>query len=135
MKEQKIPADIPLLCAKATSFPDGILAAFRLIEDTDPEFCKRKFHGLSRGNQSGGIVYWACVEKRSPDETLHGLENRIIKKGTYACREVRDFKKNTSLIGETFRELLKHPRLDPESYCVEIYDESAVKCMVRLLDS
>lgn len=133
MQEQIIEKDIHVLCARAASFPDGIMSAFRLLEKLDPEYCKRDFYGLSRGDMSGGIVYWACVRSSTPEENHPALESRVIKEGTYACVEVTNFRKNTSLIGEAFRGLLKHPRLDPQGYCVEIYGASSVSCMVRLL--
>ena len=130
---REINNDIHVLCAKARSFPAGIMEAFSRIENADPAFCSRTFYGLSRGNSSGGIDYWAAVEQHEPGEKdKEGLATAVIKEGTYASIEVRNFREDTAAIGTAFRELLKHPQLDRNSFCVEIYENDNVVCMVRI---
>lgn len=132
MNVKKISEDIYLLCSKATSFPEGIVDAFRLIEHADADFCRRTFYGLSRGNRAGDIGYWACVAAKN-GETHPSLEVRTVKAGRYLTTDVGDFREHPSAIGEAFRQMLKHPDLDPAGYCVEEYSEGNVKCMVRLV--
>lgn len=131
MHEQRINKDVRLLCAKATSFPQGIMEAFARIEQANPDFCLRTFYGLSRGNRVGGIDYWACVEA-AEGEKHPSLEVHTVKAGRYLTTEVGNFREQPSAIGEAFRQMLKHPELDRESYCVEEYHAENVKCMVKL---
>jgi hypothetical protein len=38
-------------------------------------------------------------------------------------------------IGRTFDKLLKHPRIDPQGYCVEEYvNNTDVRCLVKILE-
>ena len=58
----------------------------------------------------------------------------IIPKGKYIALKVVDFRKDITSIGRAFQQLLKHPDLDPQGYCVELYanDKEVVTCMIRL---
>ena len=127
--------DIPVFCKMAGSFPDGVLDAFRHIEKKNPEFCRRTFYGLSRGNRSGGIDYWAAVERRPSDEENGlALETKTISKGTYAAVTINDFRQNIQSIGLAFELLLQNSLLDESSYCVELYENDTVTCIVKLQD-
>src|SRR4051812_19727768 len=92
--EHIISNGIPVLCARASSFPEGVLNAFRFIEQANPEFCRRTFYGLSRGNRNGGIDYWAAVESHPGDTEMKGLEEKVIAPGHYAAVTIRDLRKN-----------------------------------------
>ncbi len=135
METTTIKTDITLLCAKAESFPNGVLAAFQLIENAAPEFKKRDFYGLSRGNREGGIDYWAAVEQKKPEEPEKtGFESKTIRSGKYATLKIKDFRKNIPEIGQAFTKLLTLPEMDPNTFCLEKYENDTVKCMVRLKD-
>jgi len=58
----------------------------------------------------------------------------IIPKGKYIAILVNDFRKDVMSIDRAFQQLLKKPDLDPQGYCVELYDneKEAVTCMIRL---
>jgi predicted transcriptional regulator YdeE len=118
----------------AHSFPEGVLAAFQFIEKANPEFRRRTFYGLSRGNRKGGIDYWAAVEQYADDKNIKGLEKKTIMAGTYAAVTINDFRKNMSSIGATFDQLLQTRELDESSYCVELYENDNVTCMVKQKD-
>jgi predicted transcriptional regulator YdeE len=133
--EHIIKNDIPVLCAKAATFPEGVLDAFRYIENADPAFCRRTFYGLSRGNKTGGIDYWAAVEARQGDKSIPGIDKKVIAAGNYAAVTINDFRKNISSIGTTFDHLLQNRMLDESSYCVELYENDTVTCMVKLVDA
>ena len=133
--EKKINNDIPVMCSPATEFPAGIIEAFKRLESASPEFCSRTFYGLSRGKSDGGIEYLAAVEERHNGEAAnHGLRRQVISAGDYASITVLNFRTDTAAIGEAFRTLLRHPRLDRLTWCVEVYNDSDVECMVRLRD-
>jgi len=46
---------------------------------------------------------------------------------------LKNFADDIPLIGETFRNLLADPRIDPQGYCLEFYlNEHDMRCMVPL---
>jgi len=133
METHRIDKDVHLLRHQASSFPEGVLQAFQFIEQANPDFCRRTFYGLSRGTRDGGIAYWAAVEQKEKKEgDLPGLEPITLPKGKYASLEVREFMKNLTAISGAFEQLLTNPDLDPATYCVELYQNDTVICMVRL---
>ncbi|RYY66432.1 MAG: transcriptional regulator [Chitinophagaceae bacterium] len=132
-----LETDIPLLCLEAASFPDGVLRAHEELQLLVPPARERSYFGLSRPGGRGGIVYRAAAEQLSPEEAVfETLERIVLRRGHYLGRFVPDFRKDVSVIGNTFRELLRHPALDPQGYCVEWYGEDAknVTLLVRLRD-
>ena len=134
--QKTITKDIPLLCAQAESFPEGIIAAFKKLEAADPAFGNRKFYGLSRGMRDGGIEYWAAVEMQDPAEPQRtGLDQKTLKNGPYAAVRISEFRKNPAMIGNAFTYLLGHVKYDRDSWCVEVYSGDNVECMVRLTES
>ncbi|WP_207906249.1 hypothetical protein [Flaviaesturariibacter aridisoli] len=132
-----LETDIPLLCLEAASFPDGVLRAHEELRRLVPPARERSYFGLSRPEGRGGIVYRAAAEQLTPEEAVFApLERIVLRRGRYLCRFVPDFRKDVSVIGNTFRELLRHPALDPQGYCVEWYGEEGrnVTLLVRLRD-
>lgn len=125
------------MCATATSFPNGVMAAHKKIQElvTNPK--ERQFFGLSRPNKDGTIMYKACAEEQSDGEAVKlGLEPFTIKAGNFASSYVTDFMKNHDDIGKAFQELLKNPKIDPEGYCLEMYtgpEAKDMRCLVPLL--
>jgi predicted transcriptional regulator YdeE len=134
MENYFIDKDIKVLCVTATSFPAGVGGAFKKLLSLIPGADKRTQYGISYMGKDGQIIYNAAVEESSPGEgEKYGCETFVIKKGEYASELLKDWKKDESIIGKTFQKLLKHPNLDKQGYCLEIYlDEKDVRCLVLL---
>ena len=133
MKELEIKEDIKLILVKAKKFPDGVVAAYQELERAIVEPKGRAFYGISRGDKSGAILYWAGVRPMGDEEQRLGLEKLTLKKGTYVSETLSDWRGREQVIGETFQKLLTDQRLDPQGYCVEQYlDNGDVVCMVRI---
>src|SRR5690606_709072 len=135
MEHQIIEKDIHVFYVQADSFPEGTLAAFEKLHLHFPFSSERRFFGLSRPEKGQGIVYKAAAEMTSPDEAQkYKLETMVIPRGNYIVKTVYNFMDNILLIGKAFDELLTHPSLDPQGYCVEWYlpNDKDVLCMVRL---
>lgn len=134
MENLTLNKEIQLVCVKATSFPDGIMAAYKKLEQV-VDVKGRTVYGISHGSDTG-IHYWACAEARSANEAAAlGLESYTIKKGTYAAEILKDIQGNEHVIGETFDKLLNHPKLDETGECIEWYKSAnEVTCMVRITE-
>ena len=127
--------DIKVIYITATSFPEGVQDTFEKLQAIVPFSKDRKLFGISRP-ENGTIVYKAALEEIKPGEAeVLGCDTLVLKKGKYISQTGYDFMKDLQLIGKTFRELLLHPGLDPNGYCVEWYtDNKNVKCMIRLAE-
>jgi len=125
--------DIKVFYIIAKSFPDGIGDAHVRLHELVPDTYNRKFFGISRP-ENGIIVYKAAAEEINSGEAENfHCETMIIRKGKYMSILANDFMKDIPAIGRAFKELLTHPGLDPEGYCVEWYlDNKNVRCMIRL---
>lgn len=128
--------DVHMICATAKSFPEGIQDAFSELEKKLPDLLERPVFGISKPNSQGVIVYKAgALEKVNDEAEKYGLEPFTMSKGLYLTEIIYDFSRNLSLIGSTFNTLLQDSRLDPASYCVEVYDAKGnVTCMVKILE-
>lgn len=129
--------DIKVFYITATSFPDGIMDAHQKLHVLVPFSTQRKYFGISRPENGHDIIYRAATEETYPGEaeTYH-CETLILKKGSYISTTLHDYMKDLSIIGRTFDELLTHPDIDPNGYCVEWYlNQQDVKCMIRLNQS
>lgn len=135
MENLTINKEIHLIGVRATSFPDGIMAAYQKLEHVVSSLKGRTVYGISHGSDNG-ILYWACAEAKSEAEAVSlGLESYVIKKGTYAAETLTNIQDNEELIGQTFEKLLNHPKLDETGECVEWYKSAnEVTCMVRILE-
>ena len=125
--------DIKVRYVTATSFPGGVMEAHKKLHQLVPSCPDKKYFGLSRP-ENGAIIYRAAAEDPGFVETA-GLEDDIIvlKKGRYVSITINDFMKDIPGIEKAFKELLSHPGLDPNGYCVEWYiNDTDVKCMIRL---
>jgi hypothetical protein len=136
MEAYIIEKDIRCHCIKATSFPEGVLAAHQLLHSLFAFDGKRKFYGISRPEGKGAIAYWAAVEKQDDDNVQDERpEEFVISKGQYSGIDIKNFRNDIPAIGRTFQQLLMHPELDPNGYCLEwYYNMNDVRCMVRLKD-
>ncbi|HEX6848694.1 MAG TPA: hypothetical protein VF144_17030 [Chitinophagaceae bacterium] len=135
MKPYHLSSDINVLCVTASSFPDGIAAAFEklnsLIRSAEP----RRIFGISYGDGKNNITYKAAAEERSADEAAElGCERFTIDKGEYISEYIEDFMKNIPAIGQAFREMCGDKRIDSNGYCVEMYlnNNKDVLCIVKL---
>jgi hypothetical protein len=135
METITIDKDIKVLCVTATSFPEGIKPAHEKLHSLIPFSTDRKYFGISR-SENGIIVYKAAAEEMKPSEAENlNLETVVLKKGKYISMDIKDYMKDLPGIASTFDELLQHPNIDPDGYCVEWYlNKTDLKCMVRLKD-
>jgi hypothetical protein len=133
MEEIKLDEDIKVIAVTAGSFPEGVMEAHTQLHAIVPFSSARRYYGLSRP-ENGQIVYKAAAETLEPDEAEKiNLESMVIKRGNYISITIEDFMKDIQSIGRAFKEILSHPGIDPEGYCVEWYLKGKdVKCMVRL---
>lgn len=126
--------DIPVVCHKAKSFPDGIQTAHEELHRTLPYHEGRRFFGISRPDENGDIVYKAAAELLESDK-LSGLEKFTIKGGAYNTYYIKDYRDNIGAIADCFQLLLGQSEVDPDGYCIEWYiGNDDVKCMVRCND-
>jgi predicted transcriptional regulator YdeE len=129
-----IDNDIRVFYITASSFPDGVLAAHEQLHTLIPYSEKRRYFGLSRPENDGGIVYRAAAEELTAGEAEQlNLETITLKKGRYVSLHIENYMRDISSIERAFNQLLTHPELDPQGYCVELYlSQKDVQCMIRL---
>ncbi len=128
--------DIKTFYVLAETIPLGIHDAHEKIHAMMPTTEGRQFYGISDSNTEGGIVYRAAVAEAFEGEAeKFGCPCFIIKKGTYISETLTDYYKDISIVGRTFRELLKDPRLDNGGYCLEIYPNGRdIQCLAKIND-
>ena len=130
-----LSSDINVVCVTASSFPDGIVAAFEKLNSLIQSPGPRRIFGISYGDGNKNITYKAAAEENSSDEaTLLGCERFTIKKGEYISQYIEDFMKNIPALGQAFQKMCKDPRIDSNGYCIEMYlnNNKDVLCMVKL---
>ena len=135
MKSYFLNADINVLCVTASSFPDGIMAAFDKLNSLIQSPTPRRVFGISYGYGNKNIIYKAAVEENSTDEAARlGCERFTIKKGEYISEHIENFMKNIPAMGQAFQEMCRDKRIDSKGYCIEMYlnNNKDVLCMVRL---
>ncbi|MFZ2522288.1 MAG: effector binding domain-containing protein [Minisyncoccia bacterium] len=136
MKNYNLEKDIQVMCLTATSFPDGVMDAYKKLQSLITDSKERRYFGISHPNKEGVIIYKACAEVKEAGETEKlGLESFIIKAGDFMSIYIDDHMKDPQSIGNAFQKLLKNPNLDPQGYCLEMYkdfDDKDVQCMVPL---
>ena len=133
METTMVDKDIKVFYITATSFPQGILGAHEKLHSLIPFSTERKYFGVSRP-ENGAIVYRAAAEEINEGEAERlQCETLVLKKGSYISLILNDYMKDLPAIERTFKQLLSHPGIDPQGYCVEWYlNNKDVKCMVRL---
>jgi hypothetical protein len=135
MENLTIEKDKSVIVYQASSFPDGIMAAFQQLHSKVPDAFQRTTYGISRPEGSmDNIIYKAAVDELYEGEGKSlGLDIMTIPAGNYSSLTISDFMKNPQAIGSAFTELLKTPELDPEGFCLEIYkNDQQVICAVPL---
>ena len=135
MKPYFLNSDINVLCVTASSFPDGIMAAFDKLNSLVQEPGSRRVFGISYGDGDKNIIYKAALEENSADEAARlGCERFTIEKGEYISEYIGDFMKNIPAMGQAFQEMCRDKRIDSNGCCIEIYlnNNKDVLCAVRL---
>lgn len=133
-EKHEIKNDIVVCCIRAESFPGGVKAAHEQLHQLIPMKPNRQYFGISYPDINRNILYKAAVNMLNYDEPEKlNCETDLIKKGTYYGTVMTDFMKNIPEISNIFKQLLTHPELDPEGYCLEIYlNNSDVHLLVKL---
>ncbi len=128
-----IDNDIKVFYVTATSFPDGVMDAHKKLRAIVPFSTKRRYFGISQP-ENETIIYKAAAEEIIPGEAeQYGCDTLILKKGKYISETIFDFMTNIPAIGNAFKQMLTHPDIAPNGYCVELYpNDKDIKCMVRL---
>lgn len=121
---------------EAESFPHGVKAAHERLHMILGEIKEREFYGISFSGSDNTIIYRAATREEFPEEALIlGLGKFTIRKGFYFSTVVPNWRKSEKSIANVFQELLKHPELDPQGYCLEIYPNLLdIQCLVKLKD-
>lgn len=132
LRNYRLDHDIYIAYIQAKTFPQGIEEAHQALHALVNHKNDRKFFGVSRPENQGAIVYKAGVEEHVSGEfKALGLPSFVIATGNYYCIELRDYAKDLQKIGEAFDTLLSQANIDPQGYCVEMYEGKDVKCIVR----
>lgn len=135
MKIEKfyIEKDINVFFVTATSFPDGVPAAYEKLHEMITASAERKYFGIS-WPENGKIIYKAAAEELEEGEAeKYNCKAFTIKRGNYISILIKDHMKDGASIGNAFQTLLKHPGIDPKGYCLEWYINYAdgdVRCLV-----
>jgi hypothetical protein len=137
MEKYFIENDIKVICETAETFPNDVMKAHQALHSKLSSGDKRRFFGISRPEENYKIIYKAAAEVLPSDDiNALGGETFVIKKGVYISEFIPNFMSNVSQINITFQELLKDPQIDPNGYCLEIYEgETDVRCLVGLIES
>ncbi len=136
MEITTIDKDITVFYVTASSYPEGIMDARENLHSRVPFSTDRKYFGISRPEEGGDIVYRAAAEELTPGEGKQfGCDTVVLKKGRYVYIRLNNYMDDLTGVGRAFDELLTHPDIDPQGYCVEWYlSQKDVQCMVRLED-
>jgi hypothetical protein len=134
MEKFNLSKDIGILYVTASSFPEGIGEAFKKLESLIGSTKDRVFHGISRPDIHGSIIYRAGAQETFEGEAEKlGCERFILRKGDYLVERIHDWRGQEQKIGQSFMKLLADPRLDTDYPCVEWYDgDTEVMCMIRI---
>lgn len=134
MNNYVFDTDVKVFCITATSFPEGLPAAYGKLHAEYPPENGRTYFGISYPDGNGGLVYKAAVALNETD-TPPGApyEPFTIRKGTYVGKDIKNFMQDLQSVGTLFRELIALPEIEPNGYCLELYlNPNDVRCMVPL---
>ena len=99
MKPYFLNSDINVLCVTASSFPDGIVAAFEKLNSLIQSPGPRRIFGISYGDGHKNITYKAAAEENSADEAARlGCESFTIKKRTFLQIAALEEKEKTIIV-------------------------------------
>ena len=122
------------MLVKASSFPEGIMAAHQALHTKITNHPGRMYYGISYPDKDGKIQYYAAASELSLNEALdHQLEQMVLRKGNYYAEIIQDYMQNLSAIGNCFQQLISQSDIDPEACCIEWYKtRTEVQCMVQI---
>ncbi len=134
MEKYKIENEIRVLCLKAETFAEGICDAHRDIARKVSSANDRKCFGISYQNGIDQIIYKAALEEAFEGESEDSdLESFVIRKGIYISEFLPNYADDIRSVGKTFQQLLDFDGIDPEGYCLEIYEgDRDMRCLVPL---
>lgn len=93
MEYFNLQTDSNAFCVTANTFPDGVLEAHQELHSFVAYNSNRSYFGLSYINSKGCITYKAVATKLFPNEKNEfQMEHITLKKGTYRCKSVNNFK-------------------------------------------
>ncbi len=134
MEKYFLEKDIKVFYVTANSFPEGVQDAHKELYSKLASTENRNFFGISHPDRDGKIIYKAAVEALEGEEEKTGMKTFVIKSGIYISEFIPDFCKDVRSIEKAFKELLASPDIDPQGYCLEIYEGlNEVRCMVPLV--
>jgi len=121
-----------VFCVTAKSFPYEIKQAFGTLIDLLPSIEGRTFFGIAYEDESGDMIYKAAVlESFKGEAEKLGCEKFTIERGEYLTETIKDWKKDESLIGLTFKKF-SESEYNTTFPCIEWYQANDVMCMVKL---
>jgi len=121
-----------IFCVTAKSFPYEIKQAFGSLINLLPSIENRTFFGIAYQNEQGEMIYKAAVlESFDGEAEKIGCEKFTIERGEYLSETLKNWKKDESLIGLTFKKFADS-KYNATFPCVEWYQGDDVMCMVRL---
>ena len=136
MEKFTLPNDIEVVYIKAPHFHEDVLATYEKLNQAIPANPNRRYFGISLPDATGTIQYKAAAAILPSDHFSNSdLKQFTIEKGNFSAKYIVNHFQDSNAIPDTFQELLQHPDLDPNGYCLEIYKNYTdvdVHCMVRL---
>ena len=121
-----------IFCVTAKSFPYEIKQAFGRLISMLSSIEDRTFFGIAYQNKMGDMIYKAAVlESYDGEGEKLGCEKFTIEKGEYLVETLKDWKRDESLIGLTFRKF-SESKYNATFPCVEWYKGDDVMCMVKI---
>ena len=117
-----------LITTKPKNFPEGVSAAFDLLESHLETLKGRRFYGLAY--ESGGDVdyYAGLVPDNEIEEcrfTEIGFAIKNVEGGPCARVRLRDWESKTDQIGPTFASMINEFGIDPSRPQMEFYHSLA----------
>ena len=132
---KNFPKDMQVIFVKAASFPDGIQAAFDVLESKVHDIKRVSYFGISNPEQGRGIVYRAAAATLPAiDARENDLGTMTIKGGEYYSIRLDEAGDDPKVITEAFDKILSQPGIDPDGACIEVYDHfgsKGLECIVR----
>src|SRR6478752_6506240 len=104
MEIYTLKKDMEIFCVTARSFPYEIKQAFGALINLLSSIEGRTFFGVAFEDENGDMIYKAAVlESFEGEAEKLGCEKFIIEKGDYLTETIKDWKKDESQIGLTFK--------------------------------
>lgn len=132
----QLKENIEVVFIKAPIFPNDVPATFEKLKSLLPNKPDRRYFGISHPDPTGKILYKAAAEILPDDEFVSSeVQHYCIEKGNFIGQYIVNHFKDSNSIGNCFQTLLKHPKIDRNGYCLELYKNYVdldVHCLVCL---